>query len=75
MNAFVSKYYPTHSRATALGWGLGIGRIGAISGPILVGVLLSMNVNLIWSFYTFVIAGVIAATAIMLVPSKKNEII
>lgn len=75
MNAFVSKYYPTHSRATALGWGLGIGRIGAISGPLLVGFLLSTNVDLIWSFYTFVIAGVIATIAIMLVPSKKDEII
>ncbi|MFJ8257887.1 MFS transporter [Peribacillus asahii] len=75
MNAFVTKYYPAHTRATALGWGLGIGRIGAISGPILVGVLLSMNVNLIWSFYTFVIAGVIAAIAILLVPNKKGEII
>ncbi|MCQ6282631.1 aromatic acid/H+ symport family MFS transporter [Bacillus sp. EB600] len=75
MNAFVSKYYPAQSRATGLGWGLGIGRIGAISGPILVGYLLSMKVNLIWSFYTFVIAGIIAVLGILLVPSKKDEIV
>ncbi|MBK5502205.1 aromatic acid/H+ symport family MFS transporter [Peribacillus sp. TH14] len=75
MNAFVTKYYPAQSRATALGWGLGIGRIGAISGPVLVGFLLSMNVDLIWSFYTFVIAGLVAVIGIILIPSKKGEIV
>lgn len=75
LNAFVTKYYPVHLRATGLGFGLGIGRIGAISGPILIGFLLSMNVDLIWSFYTFVIAGIIAAVGIALVPGKKDEII
>lgn len=75
LNAFVTKYYPARSRATALGWGLGIGRIGAISGPILVGYLLSMNVDLIWSFYTFVIAGIIAVIGTVLTPSKKGEVV
>ena len=75
LNAFVTKYYPVHLRATGLGFGLGIGRIGAISGPILIGFLLSMNVDLIWSFYTFVIAGLIASIGIALVPGKKDEII
>lgn len=46
LKAFVTKYYPAQSMATALGWGLGIGRIGAISGPVIVGFLLSMNVDL-----------------------------
>jgi AAHS family benzoate transporter-like MFS transporter len=75
LNAFVTKYYPAQSRATALGFGLGIGRIGAISGPILVGFLLSLNVDLLWSFYTFVIAGIIATIGIILVPNKKDEIV
>ncbi|MED3562497.1 aromatic acid/H+ symport family MFS transporter [Bacillus xiapuensis] len=75
LNAFVTKYYPAQSRATALGWGLGIGRIGAISGPILVGFLLSMHVDLIWSFYTFVIAGIVAVIGLILTPNKKNEIV
>lgn len=75
LNAFVSKYYPSRARSTALGWGLGIGRIGAISGPVLVGFLLSMEVDLLWSFYTFVIAGLVASIGIFLVPSKKGEIV
>lgn len=75
MNAFVSKYYPSQSRATGIGWGLGIGRIGAISGPMLIGFLLSLHVDKIWSFYTFVIAGIVAVIAILLVPNKKGEIV
>ena len=75
LNAFVTKYYPAQSRATALGWGLGIGRIGAISGPVVVGFLLSLNVDLIWSFYTFVIAGIVAVIGVVLIPSKENEIV
>jgi MFS transporter, AAHS family, benzoate transport protein len=37
--------------------------------------LLSMNINLIWSFYTFVIAGLVAVIGIVLTPSKKNEVV
>lgn len=75
LNAFVTKYYPARIRATALGFGLGIGRIGAIAGPILIGFLLSMQVELIWSFYTFVIAGLMASIGMLLIPSKKDEIV
>ncbi|MBM7714594.1 AAHS family benzoate transporter-like MFS transporter [Bacillus thermophilus] len=75
MNAFVTKYYPAESRATAIGWGLGIGRIGAISGPVIIGLLLSMNFDLIWSFYTFVIAGIVATIGVALIPNKKGEIV
>ncbi|MBH9967978.1 MFS transporter [[Bacillus] enclensis] len=75
LNAFVTKYYPPRSRATGLGWGLGAGRIGAISGPLLIGFLLNMNIELIWSFYTFVIAGILAMTGMLLIPSKKDEVL
>lgn len=37
INAFAATYYPTYLRSTGVGWGLGIGRIGAIVGPILGG--------------------------------------
>ncbi|WP_144460722.1 MFS transporter [Siminovitchia fortis] len=75
MNAFVTKYYPAESRATAIGWGLGIGRIGAISGPVIIGFLLSMKFDLIWSFYTFVIAGIVATLGVTLIPNKKDEVV
>lgn len=34
LNAYVTQYFPSHIRATSLGWGLGLGRVGAIAGPI-----------------------------------------
>ncbi len=40
MNALSATYYPTSLRTTGVGWGLGVGRIGAIVGPYIGGVLL-----------------------------------
>lgn len=40
-NALAASVYPTTIRATGLGWALGIGRIGAIVGPLIGGMLLS----------------------------------
>jgi AAHS family 4-hydroxybenzoate transporter-like MFS transporter len=54
-NALCVYFYPTALRSTGLGWALGIGRIGAIIGPLAVGYLLTGG----WSA-----AAVFAATAI-----------
>jgi AAHS family 4-hydroxybenzoate transporter-like MFS transporter len=40
INALSATYYPTSLRTTGVGWGLGVGRIGAIVGPYLGGKLL-----------------------------------
>mgnify|MGYP000703394017 FL=1 len=39
--AYVAQFYPTAIRSTALGWSSGVGRIGAILGPVLGGALLA----------------------------------
>lgn len=57
-NALCVYFYPTALRSTGLGWGLGIGRIGAIIGPLAVGYLLTAG----WSP-----ASVFTATAIPMV--------
>jgi MFS transporter, AAHS family, benzoate transport protein len=76
LHAYLSKYFPATVRGTALGWGLGVGRIGAISGPILIGLFISMGFKELFSFYTFVVAGIIATIAILLVSNHHhNEII
>jgi AAHS family 4-hydroxybenzoate transporter-like MFS transporter len=43
LNALSASYYPTYLRATGVGWGLGIGRVGAIVGPYVTGVLLAQE--------------------------------
>lgn len=54
-NALCIYFYPTALRSTGLGWGLGIGRIGAIVAPLMVGYLLTGG----WSS-----AAVFSATAV-----------
>jgi AAHS family 4-hydroxybenzoate transporter-like MFS transporter len=43
INALSGSYYPTYLRSTGIGWGLGIGRVGAIVGPVLAGELLALE--------------------------------
>jgi len=42
-NALSAMFYPTAMRATGVGWCLGIGRIGAIIGPLIAGFLISLH--------------------------------
>jgi AAHS family 4-hydroxybenzoate transporter-like MFS transporter len=42
-NALTAEFYPTPMRSTGVGWALGIGRVGSIIGPLLGGLLLSLE--------------------------------
>jgi len=57
INAFAATYYPTYLRSTGVGWGLGIGRIGAIVGPILGGEFMRLK----WSTEEMFLAAAIPA--------------
>ncbi|MGC1778105.1 MAG: MFS transporter [Xanthobacteraceae bacterium] len=65
-NALTTSLYPTSIRTSGLGWGLGIGRIGSIVGPVVGGILISLNWDNQQLFLTAAIPGVIAAIAIVL---------
>ena len=56
-NALASIYYPTYMRATGVGWALGIGRVGAILGPVLGGLMISLQ----WSREALFLVGAIPA--------------
>jgi AAHS family 4-hydroxybenzoate transporter-like MFS transporter len=43
VNALAGTYYPTNLRSTGIGAGLGVGRIGAIIGPTLAGLLIGRH--------------------------------
>jgi MFS transporter, AAHS family, benzoate transport protein len=68
--SFVTQYYPSLMRSTAVGLASGIGRIGAIIGPTFGGILIQMNLSVQMNFLSFAIPGLIAAIAFAFVPMK-----
>ncbi|EHU1360537.1 aromatic acid/H+ symport family MFS transporter [Acinetobacter baumannii] len=69
---FVAQFYPTALRSTGMGWASGIGRIGAIIGPVLTGALLSFELPHQMNFLAIAIPGVVAALAIFMVNLKAS---
>jgi MFS transporter, AAHS family, 4-hydroxybenzoate transporter len=64
LNALASTLYPTEIRATGVGWSLGVGRAGAIVGPVVAAQLVALN----WSSQTlFLVASVPASFACIVV--------
>jgi AAHS family 4-hydroxybenzoate transporter-like MFS transporter len=45
-NALAAEVYPTQSRATGVGWALGVGRVGSILGPVLGAMLVGQTPRL-----------------------------
>ncbi|MFE2487678.1 MFS transporter [Streptomyces mirabilis] len=73
MNVFVTAFYPARSHATALGWALGVGRIGAVAGPLIGGLLLATGLGSASSFYLFCVVAVLGAIAVAVVPRSQPE--
>lgn len=73
VNAYVAEHYPTASRATALGWALGIGRLGAIMGPLLGGFLIGSGVGIEGNFYVFALVALGASVLCLLVPRSPLQ--
>ncbi|MBW0148436.1 MULTISPECIES: MFS transporter [Marinobacter] len=71
--AYVAQYYPTSIRSTGLGWASGIGRNGAIVGPMLGGTLLALALPHHMNFLALAIPGVIATVAVALVGRKASR--
>ena len=71
IQAYVSQYYPPHMRSTALGVASGIGRFGGMVGPIMGGILLTIELPIYYYFIAFAIPGLLAALALSLVSTKK----
>jgi Sugar phosphate permease len=65
--AFAGNYYPAEIRATGVGFASGMGRIGAIAAPVLIGWLISLNLPLEQNFMAISVAGLIGAAAIALI--------
>ena len=71
LNNFAAKAYGTSVRATAVGMELSVGRIGAILGPFVVGVLQEVVPGPTPMFVAIALASLIAATAIAVGTTSK----
>jgi AAHS family benzoate transporter-like MFS transporter len=69
--ASVAQLYNLSVRSTGLGWASGVGRIGAIVGPTLGGVLLAQQLPLQQNFLLFAIPAAVSTVA-MLVFAVSN---
>ena len=58
---FVGANHPSALRATAMGGAAGVGRLGAISGPLIGGVLLSLGMAHPWGFFAYAVVGFLGA--------------
>lgn len=70
--AYAGDFYPPGIRSTGVGFASGIGRIGAIVAPVLIGWLVSLNLPLEQNFMAIALAGVIGAVAVLLINQSRS---
>jgi MFS transporter, AAHS family, benzoate transport protein len=71
-NSYTSQYYPAEMRSSGIGWALGVGRFGAIAGPLIGGILFTMNLPYYQNFLVFAIPGIIGAISLLFVQEKYS---
>ncbi|PAT09786.1 MFS transporter [Corynebacterium hadale] len=70
---FVGENHPASVRATAMGLSAGIGRAGAISGPMLGGLLVSEGLAYPWGFFAFAVVGLLGAISLSFARTLKTR--
>lgn len=58
--------YPSGMRATGVGWAMGLGRMGQVTGPLIVGALIASGFSIKTIFLCSAVPAAIAAAAILL---------
>ena len=69
--AYAGDFYPPSIRSTGVGFASGIGRIGAIVAPVLIGWLVQLNLPLEQNFMAIALAGVVGAVAVLLINQSR----
>jgi benzoate transport len=73
--AIIARAFPIEVRAGGTGFILGVGRAGAVCGPIVAGFLLQSNVGSLFSVSLLMALGsIVAAFAIFSMPSASDEL-
>jgi MFS transporter, AAHS family, benzoate transport protein len=72
VGGYCATHYPQSLSATALSWSLGVGRIGAICGPLIGGFIASLAFGWQVNFYMFAVFAVIGAIVVFAVPPRTE---
>jgi AAHS family benzoate transporter-like MFS transporter len=70
--AYTAQFYPTAIRSTGLGFATGVGRIGAIAAPIVIGLLVAMQLPIAQNFLAIGAAAVMGAIAVALISWRAS---
>lgn len=62
--AYTTEQYPTMARGTGSGWAMGVGRIGGIVGPLVVGSLLASHGTVSGVFWMFTVVLLVVAVVV-----------
>ena len=65
---FAGIYYPAASRGTVLGLCTGLGRLGGVVGPIMVGLIMATSAGATGAFWAFAAVGLAASVLVAAVP-------
>ncbi len=64
--AAVADFYPHNLRGTALGWALGVGRLGAVLAPQLAGLLLNWGLGVGSNYLLFAVSALLSSVALFI---------
>ncbi|MBB0967822.1 aromatic acid/H+ symport family MFS transporter [Dietzia aerolata] len=70
---YVATYYPARVRASALGISTGVGRLGAVTGPLAGGLLLTAGVSFAGISGAFVAVALLGLVTCLLVPRRALD--
>lgn len=73
VNPYISEFYPQEIRTTGLSVTVGIGRIGAILAPLIIGLLLTTNLEPQQAFMAFAVPSIIGGIALLAVQEKYGS--
>jgi AAHS family 4-hydroxybenzoate transporter-like MFS transporter len=70
INVLSAVLYPTAVRSTGVGWALGVGRVGAIIGPVVGGMLLAEHISPRSLFFMISIPALVAALSMFILARR-----
>ncbi|CAH2775822.1 MAG: benzoate MFS transporter BenK [uncultured Paraburkholderia sp.] len=71
--AYAGQFYPSSIRSTGIGWASGVGRSGAILGPIIIGILVEMALPLSLNFVAIALPAVVATIAVLVMNRSRSD--